>query len=66
MFFRLAIEIRGVGYGATKRGDRKWGGCLGEVVGGCWVLLPLVCVCVYFYCCSVGCLCQGLQGGRFV
>jgi hypothetical protein len=28
--------------------------------------VALVCVWVYFGCCSVGCLCQGLQGVGFV
>jgi hypothetical protein len=35
---------------------------VGEVVHGLLDFVAFVCVWVYFCCCSVGCLCQELQG----
>jgi hypothetical protein len=41
----------------TKKGEQ-------EVYMGLFGFVALVCILVYFCCCSVGCLCQGLQGAR--
>jgi hypothetical protein len=61
---RLDIEIWVIDKGGTKRGRWERGLVREEV----WVLLGfvvLVHVWVYF-CCSGGCLCQGLQGAGIV
>jgi hypothetical protein len=34
---------------------------VGEALWGLLSFVALVCVWLYFCCCSVGCLCQGLQ-----
>jgi hypothetical protein len=37
-------------------------GWVGEDVWGLQGFVGLICVWVYFCCCSGGCMCQGLQG----
>jgi hypothetical protein len=47
---------------ALKRGGGNRCMCAGEEVCRLLCFVALVCVWVYFCCCSGGCLCQGLQG----
>jgi hypothetical protein len=47
------------------KGEEGGGVCeWGKHCGGCWVV-ALMCVWVYFCCCSVGQLCRGLQLCKF-
>jgi hypothetical protein len=57
MFVKLAIEILGVDRVALKG---EAGNGVGEVMRGLLGFVALVCVWVYFCCCSIGCFCQGL------
>jgi hypothetical protein len=62
MLIGLELEIWEIVEGGTKRrGVGKVGSEWRENMSGLLSFVDLVCVCVYF-CCSVGCLCQGLQG----
>jgi hypothetical protein len=59
MVIRLDIEIWEIGEGGTKRGCGKRGGWVGwGRDGGLLGFVVLVCVWVYFCCCSGGCLCR--------
>jgi hypothetical protein len=53
------VEICEVG---TKWGSRKWWGDMGEEIWEFLGFVAIVCVWVNFWCCTVGCLGQGLQG----
>jgi hypothetical protein len=61
MFVRLTIEIWRTGCGGTKSGGGIEWVSGGNNVGAAG-FVAFVCVWVYFCCCSIGCLCQGLQG----
>jgi hypothetical protein len=63
MVIRLDTEIWVIGKDGIKKEGLKRGGWIGEDV--CRLVLgfvALVCVWVYFCCCSGGCFCQELQG----
>jgi hypothetical protein len=62
MVIRLVIEIGEIYKGGTVRRVGKRGEKVGEVVWGLLGFLALLCVWIYLCCCTVGCLCQGLQG----
>jgi hypothetical protein len=62
MTIRLVIDCGELVKVALKRGDRKRSVWVGEEVCRLLGFVALVCVWVYFFCCSGGCLCQGLQG----
>jgi hypothetical protein len=59
MIVWLEIETCVIGKGGAKRG--VWNRELEEEVWGLLGFGTLVCVWVYFRCCSGGCLCNGLQ-----
>jgi hypothetical protein len=62
MVIRLNMETWVIGKVGIKSGGGKGHGWVEEEL---WVLLgfvSLMCIWVYFYCCSGRCLCYGLQG----
>jgi hypothetical protein len=61
MLVRQDVEIWEICEGGTKRWSWKLGGDMGEEIWELLGFVAIVCVWVNF-CCTVGCLCQGLQG----
>jgi hypothetical protein len=66
MVTMLGIEIWVIHEGSTKKGGRKSGGWVEDELQGLLGFMVLVCVWVYFCCCSTGCWCQGFQGAGVV
>jgi hypothetical protein len=66
MVIRLVIDFGGIDKGGIKKEGGKRGGWVGEEVWGLLGFVALVCVWVYFCCCSEGYLHQGLQGAGIV
>jgi hypothetical protein len=62
MAIRLDVETWVIGKGGTKKKVWEKGGWVGEEIWGLLSFVALVCVWVYFCCCSGGCFCQGFQG----
>jgi hypothetical protein len=65
MVIRLVIDFGELVKVALRRGGEKRSGWVGEFLRVLLCFVALVCVLVCF-CCSGGCLCQGLQGAGIV